>query len=253
MATERHRRNSIASLKLPDGKVINDHAQMEGIIWNCFKNRMGTSRGIVMGFHPSDLITPVEGLDILTKPFEKDEIDKDFYELAQEFYEGGAIMDNINDSYITLVPKKVAPKEDGDYRPISLTSMGLKFLSKMAANRIQEILRHKGFNEKWILWMKQLLGTDDTLIILPADRIQLLALKDMLQVFSQSTGLDVNYHKSFLIPINVDPIVMNDLAVAFGCQIGKMPFTYLGLPFGCSSWNPQAVRENSEAVFVEKE
>ena len=73
---------------------------------------------------------------------------------------------------------------------------------------------------------------DDTLTILPADRIQLLALKDMLQVFAQSTGLDVNYRKSFLIPINVDPIVMNDLAAAFGCQIGKMPFTYLGLPVG---------------------
>ena len=36
MATERHRRNSIASLKLPDGTIVNDHAQMEGIIWNCF-------------------------------------------------------------------------------------------------------------------------------------------------------------------------------------------------------------------------
>ena len=73
---------------------------------------------------------------------------------------------------------------------------------------------------------------DDTLIISLADRIQLLALKDMLQVFARSTGLDVNYHKSFLIPINVDPIVMNDLAVAFGCQFGNMPFTYLGLPVG---------------------
>ena len=51
---------------------------------------------------------------------------------------------------------------------------------------------------------------DDTLIILPADRVQLLALKDMLQVFSQSTGLDVNYHKSFIIPINVDSAVMED-------------------------------------------
>ena len=43
-------------------------------------------------------------------------------------------------SYITLVPKKLALEEVGDYRPISLTSMGLKFLSKMAANRFQEII-----------------------------------------------------------------------------------------------------------------
>ena len=43
-------------------------------------------------------------------------------------------------SYITLVPKKLTPEEVGDYRPISLTSMGLKFLSKMAANRFQEVI-----------------------------------------------------------------------------------------------------------------
>ena len=73
---------------------------------------------------------------------------------------------------------------------------------------------------------------DDPLIILPADRSQLLALKDMLKVFSQSTGLDVNYHKSFIIPINVDPVLMMDLAADFGCQIGKLHFTYLGLPVG---------------------
>jgi hypothetical protein len=70
------------------------------------------------------------------------------------------------------------------------------------------------------------------LIILPADSAQLLALKDMLKVFSQSTGLDVNYHKPFIIPINVDEASIAELARVFGCQIGKMPFAYLGLPVG---------------------
>ena len=51
-------------------------------------------------------------------------------------------------------------------------------------------------------------------------------------MFSQSTGLDVNYHKSFIIPINVDSAVMEDLAAAFGWKTGKLPFTYLGLPVG---------------------
>ena len=73
---------------------------------------------------------------------------------------------------------------------------------------------------------------DDTLIILPADRAQLLALKDMLHVFSTSTGLVVNYHKSSMVPINVDENTTISLAAAFGCQVGKMPFTYLGLPVG---------------------
>nr|XP_020176662.1 uncharacterized protein LOC109762251 [Aegilops tauschii subsp. strangulata] len=307
MATERYRRNSIASLKLSDGTVVTDHSQMEGIIWNCFKNRMGSSRGINMGFDLSSLIEPVVGLDTLTKPFEKEEMDMivkhmpvdkapgpdgfnglffkrcwhiishDFYELAQAFFEGTANLENINDSYITRVPKKPSPEEVGDFRPISLTGMGLKFLSKMVANRFQEafdsleheaivqILKYKGFNDKWILWMKQLLSTaadllqtvindmfrrgilqlpipchdqdypvihyaDDTLIILPVDKDHLIALKEMLRVFSVSTGLDVNHHKSFIIPINVDTVALTELASAFGCQIGKMPFTNLRLP-----------------------
>ena len=75
MATERHRRNSIASLKDTDGTIVSNHSQMEGIIWNCFKNRMGVSNGVVMGFDLSKLLKPVEGLDFLTEPFTKEEMD----------------------------------------------------------------------------------------------------------------------------------------------------------------------------------
>ena len=123
-----------------------------------------------MGFDLASLIAPVEGLDVLTEPFGKEEMDEvvkhmpvdkapgpdgfnglffkrcwhiisaDFYYLAHAFHEGTAVLDNINSSFITLIPKKLSPEEVGDYRPISLTSMGLKFLSKMAANRFQKMI-----------------------------------------------------------------------------------------------------------------
>ena len=35
-----------------------------------------------------------------------------------------------------------------------------------------------------------------------------------------------------MVPINVDEDSTIALAAAFGCQVGKMPFTYLGLPVG---------------------
>jgi hypothetical protein len=73
---------------------------------------------------------------------------------------------------------------------------------------------------------------DDTLLIMPADKVQILALKDVLNKVSMSTGLKINFWKSHMVPINVPADLIDDLAADFGCQIGKMPFTYLGLPLG---------------------
>ena len=73
---------------------------------------------------------------------------------------------------------------------------------------------------------------DDTLLIVPAVDSQLLAVKEMLQDFHASTGLRVNFHKSCILPINVDEAETARLASVFGCQVGTLPFTYLGLPVG---------------------
>jgi hypothetical protein len=70
---------------------------------------------------------------------------------------------------------------------------------------------------------------DDTLLILPADLDQVMALKDLLEVYSQSTGLCIKYHKSSMLPINVDDGLLQLLADAFGCKLESFPFTYLGL------------------------
>lgn len=42
----------------------------------------------------------------------------------------------------------------------------------------------------------------------------------------------MNYSKSIMVPVNVHQDRMEVLAAAFGCSIGSMPFTYLGLPMG---------------------
>jgi retron-type reverse transcriptase len=71
---------------------------------------------------------------------------------------------------------------------------------------------------------------DDTLIILKADAKQMVYLKALLNTFAQSTGLKVNYHKSNMIPINMDSERLNHFAATINCKTGTFPFTYLGLP-----------------------
>ena len=145
---------------------------MAGILWDSYKNRMGTSTGIEMGFDLERLLPRVEGLEVLSRPFEKDEIDMvikhmpsnkapgpdgfnglflkkcwsiispDFYKLAMEFHKGRISLESINTSFITLIPKVGVTEGVNDYRPISLTNVCLKFLTKLVANRLQDhILR----------------------------------------------------------------------------------------------------------------
>jgi mannosylglycoprotein endo-beta-mannosidase len=73
---------------------------------------------------------------------------------------------------------------------------------------------------------------DDSLLILPAEEQQLVHLQAILLEFAASTGLKVNFTKSMIVPINVHPDKTAFLAQVLGCQVGKMPFTYLGLPLG---------------------
>lgn len=71
---------------------------------------------------------------------------------------------------------------------------------------------------------------DDTLLILLGEDTTLL-----LRPFSDSIGLKVNFNKFFLVPININAERANHLAKTFGCNVGQMPFTYLGLALGLLS------------------
>jgi hypothetical protein len=71
---------------------------------------------------------------------------------------------------------------------------------------------------------------DDTLIICKAEASAASRLRTILDNFADATGLAINYHKSCLIPMFVDPSDERLMAEALGCSISSFPQPYLGLP-----------------------
>jgi hypothetical protein len=135
IATERHRRNSIASILLTDGSVAEEHIDKEKAIYQAFKERLGTCTSPAMHLDLPALITPTSGLEELSLPFTKKEIDEvirampadkapgpdgfnghflkscwniikeDIYRLCFDFYDGKLDLTSINMGHITLIPK----------------------------------------------------------------------------------------------------------------------------------------------------
>jgi hypothetical protein len=68
----------------------------------------------------------------------------------------------------------------------------------------------------------------DTIIFMQGDVNQLLHLKDILHSFAESTGKQVNFDKSFMVPINISEERLNILPNTLGCTKESLPFTYLG-------------------------
>jgi hypothetical protein len=149
-----------------DGSTLTTHSEKANAFLHSFKNMMG----VCMATSPMDLrvfIEKVENLDSLVTPFSDEEIDNivqhmksnralgpdgfnglflkkcwgivraDFVRLCHDFHCGKASLQSINGSFITLVPKKHSPEYINDFRPTSLTNTCLKFLTKLAANRMQ--------------------------------------------------------------------------------------------------------------------
>ena len=73
---------------------------------------------------------------------------------------------------------------------------------------------------------------NDTLIILEGNVNKLLFLKALLNSFSASTRLKINFQKSMMVSINISEEKLDHLARTFGCDEGSLPFTFLGLPLG---------------------
>lgn len=74
--------------------------------------------------------------------------------------------------------------------------------------------------------------SDDTLIIMEGFPRHLLHLKSILHIHAPSAGLKVDHSKSMMVPINMSDERCLSPSKTFGCLVGTLPFTYLGLPLG---------------------
>jgi hypothetical protein len=66
-----------------------------------------------------------------------DIIKKDVYQLCDEFFLGVDNLQLINNSYITLIQKVNNPTRINDYRPITLSNIAVKIITKLLGNSLQ--------------------------------------------------------------------------------------------------------------------
>jgi len=65
----------------------------------------------------------------------------------------------------------------------------------------------------------------------PQDAIH---LKEALKMFSDATGLSINYHKSTMVPLNMNPAALQLYVQQLECRVESFPKNYLGLPLSAS-------------------
>ena len=102
------------------------------------------------------------------------------------------------------------------------------FLKRVVDGGFLSACKVKGTSEEGVR-ISHLLFVDDTLVFCQASQDHLTYLSWLLMWFEVMSRLRINLEKSELIPIgrveNID-----DLALDFGCRVGSLPSTYLGLP-----------------------
>jgi hypothetical protein len=165
-ATIKHKQNFITTLDDNFGNVLSGHEEKAALLWEAYKQRLGTSEFSHIYFDLSSLLEPVENLSCLEEPFLKEEIEGIIRDLSSDkspshdgfngeflrkcwptvskefqwrFFDENICLQSINSSHIVLIPKKDNPCKVGVLRPISLLNSSIKLLTKILATRLKVI------------------------------------------------------------------------------------------------------------------
>lgn len=66
-------------------------------------------------------------------------INKDVIATSLDILNSGSVIDNLNHTFISLIPKTKSPKTAKDFRPIRLCNFLYKIISKTIANRLKNL------------------------------------------------------------------------------------------------------------------
>ena len=105
-----------------------------------------------------------------------------------------------------------------------------------------------GFKVSENLSISLLQFADDTLFLCDGSESSVWCLKAILRSFELVSGLKINFTKSNVIGINVDPVVLNGISSFMSCKVGELPFKFLGVPIGGNPRRESMWREVIESV-----
>ncbi|WVZ69867.1 hypothetical protein U9M48_018590 [Paspalum notatum var. saurae] len=71
---------------------------------------------------------------------------------------------------------------------------------------------------------------DDTIVFSSPEGRYIRNLKCILMWYERISGMRINFHKSEVLPLNVEPALMNNVSLFLGCPVGEFPLKYLGVP-----------------------
>jgi hypothetical protein len=110
------------------------------------------------------------------------------------------------------------------------------YLFLLVADVLQRMIQQDGVLEHPLcdgMPLVVLQYTDDTLVLFRANAAAARHLKNVLDMFAVATGLVINFHKSTLVSMHVDSVMVDEVRGVLGCTLESFPQNYLGLPLSC--------------------
>ncbi|XP_026417342.1 uncharacterized protein LOC113312820 [Papaver somniferum] len=69
-----------------------------------------------------------------------DTVGVDTTNMVKRFFHSGYLLKQMNHNFVSLIPKNNAPKTPADFRPISLSNVSYKIISKLLASRLKTVM-----------------------------------------------------------------------------------------------------------------